>query len=133
MSLFPVIEDADATGRVRAVFDDIKATKEIDFVPAIWRALANNPDHLEQTWTKLKAVMQPGKLDLLTKEIIALAVSITNGCDYCINSHSAAVLRLGLDREALGEIVAVVDVFNGTNRIANAYQIEPDVKPAAVV
>ena len=133
MSLFPVIEDADATGRVRAVFDDIKATKEIDFVPAIWRALANNPDHLEQTWTKLKAVMQPGKLDLLTKEIIALAVSITNGCDYCINSHSAAVLRLGLDREALGEIVAVVDVFNGTNRIANAYQIEADVKPAAVV
>lgn len=129
MSLFPIIEDADATGKVRAVFDDIKATKEIDFVPALWRAMANNPDHLEQTWTKLKAVMQPGKLDLLTKEIIALAVSITNGCEYCINSHSAAVLKLGLEPEALGEIVAVVDVFNGTNRIANAYQVEPDVKP----
>jgi uncharacterized peroxidase-related enzyme len=129
MSLFPLVEDADATGKVRAVFDDIKATKEIDFVPDIWRALANNPDHLEQTWTKLKAVMRPGKLDVLTKEIIALAVSITNGCDYCINSHSAAVLRLGLDREALGEIVAVTEVFNGTNRIADAYQVAPDVRP----
>jgi uncharacterized peroxidase-related enzyme len=129
MSLFPLVEYAEATGKVRAVFDDIKATKEIDFVPDIWRALANNPDHLEQTWTKLKAVMRPGKLDLLTKEIIALAVSITNGCDYCINSHSAAVLRLGLDREALGEIVAVTDVFNGTNRIADAYQVAPDVRP----
>jgi AhpD family alkylhydroperoxidase len=132
MSLFPLIEDSEATGKVRAIFDDIKATKEIDFVPNIWRALANNPDHLELTWGKLKAVMGPGtRLDPLTKEIIALAVSITNGCDYCINSHSAAVLKLGLDPEQLGEIVAVVDVFNGTNRIANAYQIEPDVRPKA--
>jgi len=64
MSLFPLVEDAEATGKVRAVFDDIKATKEIDFVPDIWRALANNPDHLEQTWTKLKGIMRPGKLDL---------------------------------------------------------------------
>jgi AhpD family alkylhydroperoxidase len=129
MSLFPIIDDADATGKVRAVFDDIKATKGIDFVPAIWRALANNPDHLEQTWVKLKTIMQPGKLDLLTKETIALAVSITNGCEYCINSHSAAVLRLGLDREALGEIVAVTELFNGMNRIADAYQVPPDVRP----
>lgn len=129
MSLFPLIEDAEATGKVRSVFDDIKATKEIDFVPAIWRALANNPDHLEQSWTKLKAIMQPGELDLLTKEIIALAVSISNGCEYCINSHSAAVLRLGLSREGLGEIVAVTELFNGMNRVAEAYQVEPDVRP----
>ena len=130
MSLFPLIEESDAPDRVRAVFDDIKATKEIDFVPNIWRALANNPDHLELTWYKLKVTMGSGtRLDPLTKEIIALAVSITNGCDYCINSHSAAVLKLGLDPEQLGEIVAVVDVFNGTNRIANAYQIEPDIRP----
>ena len=82
MSLFPLIEDAEATGKVREVFDDIKKTKEIDFVPDIWRALANNPDHLEQTWTKLKPIMRPGKIDLLTKEIIALAVSVTTGCAY---------------------------------------------------
>jgi uncharacterized peroxidase-related enzyme len=129
MSLFPLIEDADATGKVREIFDDIKATKEIDFVPDIWRALANNPDHLEQTWTKLKSIMRPGRLDMLTKEIIALAVSITNGCEYCINSHSAAVMRLGLDREALGEVVAVTELYNGMNRIAEAYQVPPDIRP----
>lgn len=129
MSLFPLIEDADATGKVREVFDDIKATREIDFVPNIWRALANNPDHLELTWTKLKQIMRPGKVDLLTKEIIALAVSITNDCEYCINSHSAAVLRLGLDPEALGEVVAVTELYNGMNRVAEAYQVEPDIRP----
>jgi uncharacterized peroxidase-related enzyme len=129
MSLFPLIEETEATGKVREVFDDIKRTKEIDFVPDIWRALANNPEHLEQTWTKLKGIMQPGKLDMLTKEIIALAVSITNGCEYCINSHSAAVLRLGLDREGLGEVVAVTELYNGMNRVADAYQVAPDVRP----
>ena len=129
MSLFPLIDEKDATGKVREVFDDIKATREIDFVPDIWRALANNPDHLELTWTKLKHIMRPGKLDMLTKEIIALAVSITNGCEYCINSHSAAVLRLGLDREALGEVVAVTELYNGMNRVAEAYQVEPDIRP----
>ena len=129
MSLFPLIPEAEATGKVREVFDDIKRTKEIDFVPDIWRALANNPEHLELTWNKLKGIMRPGKLDLLTKEIIALAVSITNGCEYCINSHSAAVLRLGLDREALGEIVAVTELYNGMNRVADAYQVEPDIRP----
>ena len=129
MSLFPLIEEAEATGKVREVFDDIKKTKEIDFVPDIWRALANHPEHLEQTWTKLKSIMRPGRVDLLTKEIIALAVSITNGCEYCINSHSAAVMRLGLDREALGEVVAVTELYNGMNRIADAYQVAPDVRP----
>jgi uncharacterized peroxidase-related enzyme len=129
MSLFPLIEDADATGKVREVFDDIKTTREIDFVPNIWRALANNPEHLELTWTKLKHIMRPGRLDMLTKEIIALAVSITNGCEYCINSHSAAVLRLGLDPESLGEIVAVTELYNGMNRVADAYQVEPDIRP----
>jgi uncharacterized peroxidase-related enzyme len=129
MSLFPLIEEAEATGKVREVFDDIKRTKEIDFVPDIWRALANNPEHLEATWTKLKSIMRPGRLDMLTKEIIALAVSITNGCEYCINSHSAAVMKLGLDREALGEVVAVTELYNGMNRVAEAYQVAPDVRP----
>lgn len=82
MALLHSVSEAEATGKVKNVFEDIKATKEIDFIPNFWRALANNPDHLEATWQKLKVVMQPGKLDQLTKEIIALAVSITNGCVY---------------------------------------------------
>ncbi len=82
MALIRLITEQEATGKVQAIFDDIKQTKGIDFVPNIWRALATCPDHLELTWQKLKTVMRPGKLDLLTKEIIALAVSVTNGCTY---------------------------------------------------
>ncbi len=82
MTLLRPVSEAEATGKVKQVFDDIKATKEIDFVPKLWQALAINPDHLEATWQKLKTVMKPGKLDLLTKEIVALSVSITNGCVY---------------------------------------------------
>lgn len=116
---------------VQRVFRDIKDTKKIDFVPNIWRALATHPAHLELCWTRLKAIMTPGKVDLLTKEIIALAVSATNGCRYCINSHTAAAQKLGLDDEALGEVLAVVGLFNAMNKLADAYQIEPDILPAA--
>ena len=111
------------------IYGHPRATKDIDFIPNFWQALSNNPDHLEATWQKLKTVMKPGKLDPLTKEIIALAVSITNNCTYWINSHSAAVKRLGLDNEGVAELIAVVDVFNGTNSLANAYQVEPDLIP----
>jgi AhpD family alkylhydroperoxidase len=114
---------------VRAVFDDIKATKKIDRVPNIWQALATHPEHLQLCWTRLKAIMTPGKVDLLTKEIIALAVSATNSCRYCINSHTAAVQRLGLDNEGLGEVLAVVGLYNQMNRLADAYQVEPDILP----
>jgi alkylhydroperoxidase/carboxymuconolactone decarboxylase family protein YurZ len=82
MTLLHTVSDKEATGKVREVFDDIKAVKGIDFIPKFWQALAINPDHLEATWQKLKVVMKPGKLDRLTKEIIALAVSITNNCVY---------------------------------------------------
>jgi AhpD family alkylhydroperoxidase len=116
---------------VRRVFADIKETKKIDFVPNIWRALATHPPHLELCWTRLKAIMQPGKVDLLTKEIIALAVSATNGCRYCINSHTAATQKLGLDDQGLGEVLAVVGLFNQMNKLADAYQIEPDILPNA--
>jgi uncharacterized peroxidase-related enzyme len=129
MALLRLVSEEEATGKVKEVYEDIKAKKGIDFIPKFWQALAHNPDHLEATWQKLNTVMKPGKLDKLTKEIIALAVSITNGCTYWIHSHSAAVKRLGLDNEAVSEIIAVVDVFNGTNRLADAYQIEPDVSP----
>jgi alkylhydroperoxidase/carboxymuconolactone decarboxylase family protein YurZ len=82
MTLLSTVSDAEATGKVKEVYEDIKATKGIDIVPKFWQSLAHNPDHLEATWQKLKVVMRPGKLDLLTKEIIALAVSITNNCEY---------------------------------------------------
>src|SRR6516162_11949073 len=115
---------------IRRIFEDIKATKKIDRVPNIWRALATHPEHLEMCWTRLKAIMQPGKIDLLTKEIIALAVSATNNCAYCINSHTAAAQKLGLDTEALGEVLAVVGLYNQMNSLANAYQVEPDILPS---
>jgi AhpD family alkylhydroperoxidase len=130
----PVSEEA-ATGTVAAVYTDIKATKNINFVPNLWRVLATNPDHLELVWSRLKATMHPeatgraSKLDPLTREIIALAVSATNGCAYCVNSHTAAVRKLGLSVEALGEVMAVVGLFNTTNALADAYQIEPDILP----
>ncbi len=130
-----LISESDATEQVAGVFADLKRTKQIDFVPNFWRALATNPDHLELVWSHLKAIMHPeatgreSKLDPLTREIIALAVSATNGCAYCINSHTAAVRKLGLDVEALGEVLAVVGLFNATNAIADSYQIEPDIVP----
>jgi AhpD family alkylhydroperoxidase len=129
MSTVKLVAENSTHPKVKAVFADIKAVKNIDRIPNVWRALATNPDHLELCWTRLKAIMQPGKVDLLTKEIIALAVSATNGCAYCINSHTTAVKKLGLDDEALGEVLAVVGLFNQMNKLADAYQVEPDIKP----
>lgn len=129
MPTVKLVDENTTHPKVRAVFEDIKATKSIERVPNIWRALATNPDHLELCWTRLKAIMQPGKVDMLTKEIIALAVSVTNGCQYCINSHTAAVQKLGLDTQGLGEVLAVVGLYNQMNSLADAYQIEPDILP----
>jgi AhpD family alkylhydroperoxidase len=129
------VEEREATGKVAAIFADIKKTKNLDFVPALWRVLAINPAHLEVVWTSLKTLMHPEsvgrtpRLDPATREIIALAVSATNGCPYCINSHTAALRKLGLDDEALGEVMAIVGLFNMTNSLANGYQVEPDVRP----
>jgi AhpD family alkylhydroperoxidase len=129
------VEEQEATGRVAAIFADIKETKKIDFVPAIWRTLATNPVQLEVVWNTLKTLMHPeatgrkSRLDPTTREIIALAVSATNGCAYCINSHSAALHKQGVDPEALGEIMAIIGLFNMTNALANGYQIDPDVRP----
>jgi AhpD family alkylhydroperoxidase len=128
-------DEQGASGKVRQIFDDIKKTKGIDFVPNFWRVLASSPDHLEMTWQRLKLLMHPeaagrtSKLDPKVREIIALAVSATNGCSYCINSHTAALRKLGLDSEALGEVLAITALFNSTNALAEGYQIEPDVLP----
>lgn len=124
-----MVEQSQASPPVKAIYDDIMATKKIDFVPNFWKTLATHPPLLEETWSRLKAVMAPGHLDPLTKEMIAVAVSATNGCRYCVNSHTAAVKKLGLSDEALGELMAVVSLFNGTNALADGYQIEPDVTP----
>jgi AhpD family alkylhydroperoxidase len=130
------VDEHQATRKVAEIFNDIKATKNIDFVPAFWRTIATNPTQLELVWTTLKALMHPeavgraARIDPQTREIIALAVSATNGCPYCINSHTAALRKLGLDEETLGEIMAIVGLFNMTNSLANGYQVEPDVWPS---
>lgn len=127
----PIVEE-DATPRVRAIFEDIKATKGIARVPRFWRVLATDPDHLERVWGQLKATMHPAgptQLTPLIREVIALAVSSTNGCPYCVQSHTAALRQLGLDPAGIGEILAVVGLFNATNAIAHGFQIRPDVVP----
>lgn len=130
-----LVEESEATGRVAAIFDDIKRTKDLQAVPNFWRTLATSPELLEATWNRLKELMhpeasgRPARLDPLTREIIALAVSATNGCAYCINSHTAAVRRLGLDPRGLGEVMAIVALFNTTNTLADGYQVVPDVFP----
>ena len=132
MPTIKLVDENTDHPKVRAVFADIKATKKIDFIPSIWRALATHPEHLELCWTRLKAIMAPGKVDALTKEIVALAVSATNGCSYCVNSHTAALRKLGLSTEALGEVLAIAGLFNMTNALAEGFQIEPDVLPPIV-
>src|SRR3954464_4582574 len=129
MPTVKLVDENNPDPLIQKVFRDIKDTKKIDFIPAIWRALATHPPHLELCWTRLKAIMQPGKVDLLTKEIIALAVSVTNSCRYCINSHTAATQKLGLDQEGLGEVLAVIGLYNQMNKLSDAFQIEPDILP----
>jgi AhpD family alkylhydroperoxidase len=131
----PPVAEESATGKVAEIFADIKRTKRLSAVPNFWRVLATNPDQLEIVWTRLKSIMHPEevgrkpRLDPLTREIIALAVSATNGCAYCTNSHTAAARRLGLDVPALGEVMAIVALFNSTNALAEGYQVVPDVFP----
>lgn len=120
------ISHADATPEVRAVFDDIKATRQVEDVNNFWKYLANEPRMLEHVWSSLKEMMAPGALDPLTKELVYLAVSITNGCDYCMASHGAAARAKGADEAMLNELFAVVGLANMTNRLADAYGVPVD-------
>jgi len=129
MPTVKLIEYDDAGPDVRAIYDDIKATRKTEYINNFWKALANHPPTLARVWRDLKEVMAPGRLDPLTKEMIAIAVSATTGCAYCINSHTAAAKKLGMDNEMLGELMAVVAMFNTTNKLAEGYQVEPDVFP----
>ena len=125
MSMSP-IEYADASPAVRAVFDDIKATRRVDDVNNFWKYLANDPATLKRTWESVKEIMAPGALDVLTKEMIYLAVSVTNGCGYCIASHSASARKAGMTDVMFGELMAVVGMANETNRLANGYRVPID-------
>ena len=126
MPTVKLIEYAEASPEVRAVYDDIMATRKTDHVSNFWRTLASHPPTLRRTWETLKAVMAPGALDPLTKEMIYLAVSATNGCDYCTASHTAFARRHGMTEAMLGELLAVVGMANETNRLADGYQVEVD-------
>jgi AhpD family alkylhydroperoxidase len=121
-----LIEYAQASAEVRAVYDDIKATRKVDDVNNFWKALARHPATLRRTWETLKAVMGPGALDPLTKEMLYLAVSATNGCRYCIASHTVSARKHGMSDEMLAELMAVVGMANETNRLADGYQIPID-------
>ncbi|MEM8856485.1 MAG: carboxymuconolactone decarboxylase family protein [Pseudomonadota bacterium] len=122
----PLVSDEAASGAVKAVFDDIRATRGTDFVNNFWRVLANDPALLERTWTDLKAVMGKGHLDPLTKELIYLAVSLSNDCTYCVTSHAAAARAKGMSDAMLMELFAVVGMASETNRLAAGLQVPVD-------
>jgi AhpD family alkylhydroperoxidase len=121
-----MVEYDQATSEVRAIYDEIMTVKSITFVPNFWKTLASHPPLLARVWHGLDETMRPGALDALTKEMVALAVSATNGCTYCIRSHTAAARKLGMDDQMLGELMAVVGTFNQTNRLADGYQVVVD-------
>ena len=124
--MFKPIEENEATGKVKEVYDDIKSSRHITEVPNFWRMLANDPNELERSWNSLKQVMKKGALDHITKELIYVAVSITNGCEYCIKSHSLAAKKKGATEEMLNEMIAVTGMANETNRLVEGYQVEVD-------
>jgi AhpD family alkylhydroperoxidase len=127
MATVRLIEYAQASAEVRAVYDDIMATRKVDWINNFWKALANHPPTLRRTWESVKQVMAPGgALDPLTKEMVYLAVSATNGCDYCIAAHTASARKHGMTDDMLGELMAVVGMANETNRLADGYQVEVD-------
>jgi AhpD family alkylhydroperoxidase len=121
-----LIEYDEASPEVRAVYDDIKATRKVDDVNNFWKYIAHDPSTLRRTWASVKEVMQPGALDSLTKELIYVAVSVTNGCPYCIASHTFAARKKGMTDKMFGELMAIVGLANETNRLANGYRIPVD-------
>jgi AhpD family alkylhydroperoxidase len=126
MATLGLIEYKDATPDVRAVYDDIMATRGVDRVNNFWKAIAHDPATLRRTWDAVKQTMGPGALDALTKEMLYLAVSTTNQCGYCIASHTAAARKQGMTDSMLAELMAVVGLANATNRLASGYQVEID-------
>ena len=126
MAIFNMIEENEATGKVKEIFEDIKQKRNIKSVNNFWKMLANEPETLERTWNSLQQVMKKGALDEMTKELIYIAVSITNSCEYCIKSHSSAAVKKGASKDMLAELNAVVGIANETNKLVESYQVKVD-------
>jgi AhpD family alkylhydroperoxidase len=126
VSLVRIIEYADATPEVKVVYDDIMKTRGVDWINNFWKVLANDPAQLARVWAQVKQVMAPGALDPLVKEMVYVAVSATNGCEYCTYSHTAAARKKGMSDAMLMELMAVVGLANETNRLANGLRVEVD-------
>jgi|TARA_B100001029_G_C15027465_1_gene434619 AhpD family alkylhydroperoxidase len=126
MPILKPIEENNATGKVKEIYDEIKKVRQIAKIPNFWKTLANNPETLERTWTSLQQVMKNGALDPVIKELIYVAVSITNSCEYCIKSHSLAARKKGATDEMINEMIAVVGMANETNKLVEGYQVELD-------
>ena len=126
MATLGLIEYEDASPEVRAVYDDIMATRKSDWINNFWKALAHDPVLLKRTWEDIKQIMAPGALDPLTKEMLYVAVSVTNGCPYCIASHTASARAKGMSSDMFHELMSVVGMANESNRLASGYQVEID-------
>jgi AhpD family alkylhydroperoxidase len=126
MATLGLIEYRNANPEVRAVYDDIMTTRKVDWINNFWKALAHDPKTLGRTWQSIKEIMAPGRLDTVTKEMIYLAVSVTNQCAYCIASHTAGARKAGMTEEMFAELMAVVGMANETNRLSSGYQVEID-------
>ena len=128
MATLGLVEYSNASAEVRAVYDDIMATRKTDWINNFWKALAHDPVTLRRTWESIKQIMAPAALDTLTKEMIYVAVSVTNQCGYCITSHTVAARKAGMTDAMFAELMAVVGMANETNRLASGYQVEIDEK-----
>lgn len=126
MAVVPLLNDQEAGAEALAVFDDIRAKRQTDYVNNFWRALAHDPDTLKATWDRVQAVMAPGALDPLVKELIYVAVSTANGCDYCVHSHTAGAKAKGMTPEMHGELLAVIALASQTNALATALSVPVD-------
>jgi AhpD family alkylhydroperoxidase len=126
MALVKLIDYAEASAEVKAVYDDIMKTRGVDWINNFWKALANDPKELRRVWQNVKQVMAPGALDPLVKEMVYVAVSATNGCEYCTYSHTAAARKKGMSDAMLMELMAVVGLANETNRLANGLRVDVD-------
>ena len=126
MAIFKPIQENEATGKVKEIYDDIKDKRQITQVPNFWKSLANNPETLERTWNNLQEIMKKGALDPITKELIYVAVSITNSCEYCIRSHTSAAKKKGATDQMIKEMIDVVGLANQNNKLVESYQVEVD-------
>ena len=128
MSTLGLIEYQDASPEVRAIYDDILTTRKTDYINNFWKAIAHDPALLRRTWESLKAIMGPGAIDSLTKELLYIAVSVTNNCHYCIASHTASAFAKGMTREQFKELQAVIGMANETNKLVTGYQVAIDAR-----